>query len=636
MKILLVIALLSVTVFCLSFNFQQEKQYRSLYKASLSTFREEQRELLELINSSKITGEKEKIIAAIHKSRKSLKSVDFWLRYFEPIAYRKINGPLPVEWENEVFEKFEPPYRREGGGLTLAELYLEEENPETDTLAKLIRTSIDAIATFEADSITIELKSPDHFFLANRLFLLNLGAIYTTSYECPDTNSIIPELRHMMKEVKEIYFSFSQEYPKHSLSTEYSELFEESLRFVNSQPSQFTSFDHFSFIKNFVNPLFAMNQQLIREYGVTTRNFNDFSLNNNSNSIFSKNLYNSQNTKGIFSLIEDEELLAEIKSMGRLLFYDPILSANNARSCASCHNPNQFFTDTTQATAFKFDHRQHLSRNTPSLVNSIFNHLVMLDGKHISLQDQARDVMHNPDEMNTNEKELLKKIVSCKEYKEAFKKFLKHTPEEKEVRMDHIISAITFYYADFSNYLSPFDEAMNEEIGISNEVKNGFNLFMSKAQCATCHFVPMFNGVKPPYIGTEFEVLGVPADTSFTKLSDDKGRYLVNPAKETLNAFRTTTVRNAARTAPYMHNGVFHSLEQVIDLYDGGGGIGRNLEVPNQTLSSDSLKLTQKEKSDLIAFMHSLSENVIFDQPPVKLPASSNKSLNRRKIGGEY
>jgi cytochrome c peroxidase len=244
--------------------------------------------------------------------------------------------------------------------------------------------------------------------------------------------------------------------------------------------------------------------------------------------------------------------------------------------------------------------------------------------------------MHNPDEMNTNEKELLKKVMSCREYKDAFKKFLKYTPEEKEVRMDHIISAITFYYTDFSNFYSPFDDAMNKNANLPGNAKNGFNLFMSKAQCATCHFVPMFNGVKPPYIGTEFEVLGVPADTSYSSLSEDKGRYNVNPAIETLHAFRTTTVRNAAFTKPYMHNGVFRTLEEVIDFYDAGGGVGRKLNVSNQTLSSDSLRLSPQEKSDLIAFINSLSEKVIFDSPPEQLPASANKTLKARKVGGEY
>ncbi|KAK6021840.1 TonB-dependent receptor, partial [Ostertagia ostertagi] len=166
----------------------------------------------------------------------------------------------------------------------------------------------------------------------------------------------------------------------------------------------------------------------------------------------------------------------------------------------------------------------------------------MLDGKHISLQDQAKDVMHNEQEMNNAPADLVKKVMSCKTYRDAFKKFLKYTPEEQDVSISHIVSAITYYYAGFSQYTAPFDDAMNNRHTLTSEEKNGFNLFMSKAQCGTCHFVPLFNGVKPPYIGSEFEVIGVPTDTTFRQLSPDKGRYLVNPAPETMNAFRTGTV----------------------------------------------------------------------------------------------
>jgi cytochrome c peroxidase len=159
---------------------------------------------------------------------------------------------------------------------------------------------------------------------------------------------------------------------------------------------------------------------------------------------------------------------------------------------------------------------------------------------------------------------------------------------------------------------------------------------MSKAQCATCHFVPQFNGVKPPYIGSEFEVLGVPADSLYKTLSPDSGRYTLNPANETFRAFRTGTLRNSERTKPYMHNGAFNTMNQVLDFYDGGGGIGHGLTIPNQTLSSDSLHLTKVEKQNLIAFIKSLNEDIEFETKPEHLPLSKNKNLNYRKVGGEY
>jgi cytochrome c peroxidase len=226
--------------------------------------------------------------------------------------------------------------------------------------------------------------------------------------------------------------------------------------------------------------------------------------------------------------------------------------------------------------------------------------------------------------------------MSCKEYREAFKKLAKLTPEEKDFSLIHIISAITYYYGSFSRFDAPFDDAINKKIPVSDDVKKGFNLFMSRAQCGTCHFVPYFNGVKPPYISSEFEVIGTPEDTGFSEISADKGRYLINPAPETLHAFRTGTIRNAEFTKPYMHNGIFNTLEQVIDFYNDGGGLGKKMVVKNQTLPPDSLKLSQAEKNELIAFIHSLNEKIVFEAPPAALPSSSDKALNKRVVGGEY
>jgi len=628
-----------VAIAICSFSLEKkETEYHKCYINGLNALYNEQVSLEEKIKNTDITSEtgKDIIKKGISEARIKLKNIDLWLRYFEPVAYNKINGPLAVEWENEVFEKYEKPYRREGAGLSLAELYLNDKNANKDTLFHLIQLSLNAIKTFQADSITRQLDTFDHFFYANRLFLLNLAAVYTTGFECPDKKNIIAELRSMLVGVKNIYLTYNQSFPLTPVTKSYLDLYEKTIVFVNDQSEDFTAFNHFIFIRNYVNPLFAINQKLINDYDARSRSFNDYTLNNLSHSIFDKALYTPQNTKGIYSLVADQKTLDEIKHIGKLLFYDPILSGNNERSCASCHKPTQYFTDTTSQTSLVFNRLGVLPRNTPSLINVVYNHLLMLDGKHISLQGQAKDVMTNPKEMGGDENELLNKVLSCSEYKKAFKKFQKLTPEENGITLDHIISAITYYYSEFSNYYSPFDEAMNDNKTINDESIKGFNLFMGKAQCATCHFVPQFNGVKPPYISSEFEVLGVPADKDYKKISEDNGRYNINPAPETYKAFRTGSIRNAQFTKPYMHNGVFSSLEEVIDFYDAGGGTGKNLDVKNQTLSADSLKLTKIEKNELISFIHSLNENIIFHTPPEKLPVSSNKELNGRKVGGEY
>ncbi len=638
MKKGVILAFIIAITICCSFNIRDNKAYTRLYLGSVQGFKTGLSDLLHSLDTSDISTQKgiDDTRRRIELARLKLKSVDFWLRYLEPVGYMKINGPLPVEWETEVFEKFEKPYRREGAGLALAELSLNENAVNKDSLRSFIQRAINAVNIFQADSITSQLDTYHHFFLANRLYLLNLSAIYTTGFECPGRANIIPELKAMLSDVKNIYADYNKDFTATSLPADYLDLYNKTIAFVNVQSEDFRVFDHFTFIKDYINPLFAENQRLINQYGVMSKNFNDYTLNNDCYSIFDKSLYAAQNTKGIYSLVEDGKTLDEIREIGKLLFYDPVLSGNDLRSCASCHKPTQYFTDTAVQTGLQFDRRQRLPRNTPSLVNVVFNHLLMLDGKHISLQDQAKDVLSNPIEMNGDVKKIIEKVLSCDVYREAFKKFLKFTPEEKKISFDHIISAITFYYGGFSNAYSPFDEAMNKNKPLPDEVRKGFNLFMGKAQCATCHFIPHFNGVRPPYISSEFEILGVPEDSGYKKLSPDKGRFGINPSPETLHAFRTGTVRNSEFTKPYMHNGVFNTLEQVIDFYDAGGGRGEKLEVLNQTLSTDSLKLNRSEKNELLSFIYSLNEKIIFEEPPKKLPISHDESLNQRKVGGEY
>ena len=641
MKKLKVFLLLFITSGVVLLSFKKDGDvhlYVSNYNLQLSSFIANQQSLIKFIKEKNVntSADVESIKLKILDCRRHLKSMDFWMRYLEPVSYKKINGPLPVEWETEVFEKFEKPYKREGAGLTLAMLYLDEKDINKDSLVNLLNASVVASTVFQQDSITSELQTYHHFYLCNRLYLLNLAAIYTTGFECPDTSAIVPELTQMIGSVENIYASFNQNFTATPLTENYLELYKKLIAFVNSQPLNYTKFDHYTFLKDYVNPLFAINQQLINLYNVHSKSSMDYTLNKKNFSIFSKSLYAGQNEKGIFLRVNDEKVLQEIEKLGKLLFYDPILSSNNERSCASCHKPGEYFTDTAVSTAFQFNHSGLLPRNTPSLINAGYNHLLMLDGKHLSLQNQASDVITNSAEMNSDEQLVLQKILSCAEYKKSLEKLLAYTPLENEITFSHITSALTLYYSKFSKYYAPFDDAMNRTAELGTSAKNGFNLFMSKAQCGTCHFVPHFNGVKPPYICSEFEVLGVPKDTTYKQLSDDVGRYKINAATETMQAFRTGSLRNSSFTKPYMHNGVFTSIQQVIDFYDAGGGAGKGLTVPNQTLSSDSLKLTVTEKADLIAFINSLNEKIIFENNPDKLPLSSNKILNNRKIGGVY
>jgi cytochrome c peroxidase len=151
---------------------------------------------------------------------------------------------------------------------------------------------------------------------------------------------------------------------------------------------------------------------------------------------------------------------------------------------------------------------------------------------------------------------------------------------------------------------------------VSEDVKKGFNLFMGKANCATCHFAPHFSGLVPPFFNeNESEVLGVttrPIKQLPVELDQDLGRGN-SPVKKEKSwiydySFKTVTVRNIALTKPYFHNGAFNTLEEVLDFYNEGGGEGLGLKMKNQTLAPDKLNLTPTEIKEIIAFLNALTD----------------------------
>ena len=146
----------------------------------------------------------------------------------------------------------------------------------------------------------------------------------------------------------------------------------------------------------------------------------------------------------------------------------------------------------------------------------------------------------------------------------------------------------------------------------TEQEKLGLNLYMGKALCATCHFVPLTNGTVPPvFSDTEREILGTPQTASNLKVDDDEGFYFVYEVDIHRFMFKTPTIRNAELTAPYMHNGVYNSLEQVMDFYNKGGGAGMGFDLPHQTLPFDSLSLTFDEQEAIIAFMKTLTDTTV-------------------------
>lgn len=174
-----------------------------------------------------------------------------------------------------------------------------------------------------------------------------------------------------------------------------------------------------------------------------------------------------------------------------------------------------------------------------------------------------------------------------------------------------IKNALASFIGSLSAYDSKFDAYMSGNGTFDKDEIAGFNLFTGKAKCATCHFIPLTNGTVPPsFVKSESEVLGVP-DAS-KKLDADLGKFELTKAAIHRNSFKTPTIRNVALTAPYMHNGVFKTMEEVVDFYNDGGGNGMGFEMLNQTLPTDKLNLSALEKKQLISFMNALTDKKFY------------------------
>ena len=273
---------------------------------------------------------------------------------------------------------------------------------------------------------------------------------------------------------------------------------------------------------------------------------------------------------------------AEI-ALGQSLFADARLGGRSGRACATCHQASRAFTD-GQAV--------HPVRNTPTLLNAALEHDLFSDLRAPTLEAQVRDVVANPREMAG---EPLDSVAARMRMPAA-----------------RVQQALAAYVRTLVRLDSRFDRAVRgDSTAISATERRGFTVFMGKGQCGFCHMLPLFNGMAPPaFDRTEVEVLGVPrtADTVHALPDSDLGRYAITHDGRDLHAFRVPSLRNVALTAPYMHNGVYRTLDQVIDFYNRGGGEGIGARLPNQTLSVRRLDLSAADRRALIAFLGTLTD----------------------------
>ena len=267
---------------------------------------------------------------------------------------------------------------------------------------------------------------------------------------------------------------------------------------------------------------------------------------------------------------DDNPLTREKVALGRKLFFDKQLSRDGTLACATCHNPKRAFTEGRSVAIGVAG--QKGSRNVPTLVNRVYGKSYFLDGRAPSLERQAIEPILNPIEMGMT---------------------LADIETRTGLEPQQVTQALASYVRTILDGNSRYDRYANGDAGaLSAEEKLGLAVFRGKGRCINCHAGPnltdeQFHNTGIAWAGGELH---------------DPGRFTVSNAAEDRGAFKTPTLREVARTAPYMHDGSLATLEDVVDYYDKGGN-------PNPGLDSDlhPLHLTGEEKHALVRFLRSLS-----------------------------
>ncbi|MDQ6987714.1 MAG: cytochrome c peroxidase [Mariprofundaceae bacterium] len=269
------------------------------------------------------------------------------------------------------------------------------------------------------------------------------------------------------------------------------------------------------------------------------------------------------------------------KELGRRLFFDPRLSGNPSKTCATCHHPGLGWAD---GMARAMANQQGLGRHTPSLLNAAYEHAFFWDGRAASLEDAVSQDLLSPGMLSgETARNIVVRIAAISAYRQAFNEAF----ASEGVSFERITAALATFVRSIISAPSPFDHWLQGDgKAISVSAKRGFALFRGKAECIRCHSGPVFTD-------SSFHNTGIN--------TVDPGHYEISGKNEDRNAFKTPGLRDIAITPPYMHNGSKKTLSNVIDFYDRGGdtlGSGNQLH---------ALHLTDGEKKDLLAFLFSLS-----------------------------
>lgn len=536
------------------------------------------------------------------RTRENFKKIEFLLVYVDNKESKQINGANVVVNNYTYLTPYDD---IQPHGLQVIESLIfnptETSRSELKSEINLLESLIETIyQRTKKQQITDPTSYNVIVWDAIRYELFRIETLGITGFDVPDSENSLPESMISLRALHEVISIYTPQFKQlHNQSAlkEGNVLFEKAIRFVQPELHTFESFDRLTFLKFYLHPLEKWVMQSIHELGYTyPQEVRPVSA--TASFVFSENFFNPNyfNTKLDSNRIK----------IGERLFYDTRLSSDGSRSCASCHQPEKAFTDGLE-TAFSLRNGASLQRNTPTLLNAAYQTKQFYDSRVTNLEKQAWDVIHNQHEMGGNLATITAALQQDSSYVNAFQVAY----PRGTINTTNFLNAIVAYVSSLSSFDSPIDLYFrDEQAELSALEKQGFNLFTGKAKCATCHFLPVFNGLVPPYYtDTESEIIGVPRTREKPdSIDSDLGRFQFTRLELHRFAFKTSTVRNSALTAPYMHNGVFQTLDQVLDFYNSGGGAGQGMKLESQTLPADSLRLSTHEMSALRAFLEALTD----------------------------
>jgi len=564
-------------------------------------------------------------------ARAYYKPVEFFIEYYSPFEAKFfINGPLVPKIEMEISSEVFQPH----GFQVMEEFIFSGDSIDTNAFKIETELLISKLSFLRDHYSTMSIER-GKIEEALKLQLVRIMCLTLNGYDCTINKETIAETGFAIKGAEDVLKLYAFSTKADPLIVEAHKKVMKSLQKCRAQLGKHPgsdTFDRLAFMTGFLNPAYMDLLKYCEVSGTKASPIN-YAVNFKAGSFFEANSINKQ----YFSVyITDKSDLGLQSELGKLLFYDPVLSGNNKRACASCHQADKGFADgLDKSTAF--DGIGKVTRNAPTLINAAYQKLFFHDGRLFNLEEQANAVFKNTFEMSSDKNEIVNKLKGSDEYRALFREAFKNRPDTV-ITPYAVLKAITEFIKTLDSRNSRFDRYLKgDRTQLTADEKNGYNLFSGKALCGSCHFFPLFNGTVPPMFNdNEFEVIGVAGDLNNKTIDPDLGRQSVTHSQIHAHAFKTPTVRNIALTAPYMHNGLYKELDSVLVFYNRGGGAGSGLNVENQTLPFDSLSLSIKELKDLKGFLLALTDTSGLPRPPKKLPEFKNEALNNRKIGGEY